>query len=153
MPRRKTGTPPLYRRHKPSGLAVVTINGKDIYLGPYGSAKSKAEYACLIAEYAVTGRTPQPKHAADDAEPLRLSELINAYWKHCRRYYVKDGRPTSEQAAIKAVVRDVRELYGNQPAETFGPLALKAVRQTWINRGHARRTINQNAGRIVRMFR
>jgi hypothetical protein len=29
---------PRYRRHKPSGQAVVTLNGKDHYLGRYNSA-------------------------------------------------------------------------------------------------------------------
>ena len=29
---------PSYRLHKPSGQAVVTINGRDIYLGKYNSA-------------------------------------------------------------------------------------------------------------------
>ena len=43
--------PPKYRRHKAKGLAVVTINGRDIYLGKYSSAASKEEYRRLIAEY------------------------------------------------------------------------------------------------------
>lgn len=153
MPRRKAGTPPLYRRHKARGLAVVTIGGKEIYLGRYGTAESKAKYARLIAEYAVTGRAPQPSRSDEDQQELTVAELIALYWKHCRRYYVKDGRPTSEQASIKAAVSGVRSLYGKQPADSFGPLALKAVRQTWIDRGHARRSINQNVGRVVRMFR
>ncbi len=28
---------PSYRRHKPSGQAVVTLNGKDIYLGKWNT--------------------------------------------------------------------------------------------------------------------
>jgi hypothetical protein len=47
----KRGTPPKYRHHKPSGQAVVTINGKDHYLGRYGSASSKALYADWIAKW------------------------------------------------------------------------------------------------------
>jgi hypothetical protein len=27
---------PSYRRHKPSGQAVVTLSGRDIYLGKWG---------------------------------------------------------------------------------------------------------------------
>jgi hypothetical protein len=34
---------PSYRRHKASGQAVVTLAGRDIYLGAYGSAASKRE--------------------------------------------------------------------------------------------------------------
>ncbi len=34
---------PSYRKHKVSGLAVVTLNGRDFSLGPHGSAESHAE--------------------------------------------------------------------------------------------------------------
>jgi hypothetical protein len=33
---------PSYRLHKRTGQAVVTIDGKDIYLGKHGSRPSKA---------------------------------------------------------------------------------------------------------------
>jgi len=32
---------PLYRHHKPSGQAVVTLSGCDIYLGSYGTQLSR----------------------------------------------------------------------------------------------------------------
>jgi hypothetical protein len=41
---------PSLRKHKSTGQAVVTINGKDHYLGRYGTAASKAEYDKLIGE-------------------------------------------------------------------------------------------------------
>ena len=34
---------PAYRRHKPSGQAVVTLNATDFYLGTWNSAESHAE--------------------------------------------------------------------------------------------------------------
>ena len=37
MPRTKQGAPPTYRKHRPSGQAVVTLSGRDFYLGPHGS--------------------------------------------------------------------------------------------------------------------
>jgi hypothetical protein len=39
---------PSYRRHKPTGQAVVTLNGKDIYLGRWNISASKAEYNRLL---------------------------------------------------------------------------------------------------------
>ena len=42
---------PSYRKHKPSGRAVVTLDGRDIYLGKHNSAASRAEYNRLIAEW------------------------------------------------------------------------------------------------------
>jgi hypothetical protein len=35
---------PSYRKHRASGQAVVTIDGKDIYLGPHGTKASRNEY-------------------------------------------------------------------------------------------------------------
>ena len=39
---------PSYRRHKPTDQAVVTINGRDIYLGKWNSTASKDEYGCIL---------------------------------------------------------------------------------------------------------
>ena len=39
---------PSYRRHKVSGHAVVTLAGKDHYLGPYGSDESRDRYTNLL---------------------------------------------------------------------------------------------------------
>ncbi len=47
---------PKYRRHKASGQAVVTLNGRDHYLGPHGTKASKAFYDRLIAEWLIQGR-------------------------------------------------------------------------------------------------
>ena len=44
---------PSYRHHKPSGQAVVTLDGRDIYLGRYGTPQSRAELDRLLARVAV----------------------------------------------------------------------------------------------------
>ena len=41
---------PTYRLHKPSGKAVVTLCGRDFYLGPWNSPDSRLEYDRLVAE-------------------------------------------------------------------------------------------------------
>ena len=53
MPRPKSI--PSYRLHKPSGRARVILDGKQIYLGRFGSAESREAYARLIAERFRTG--------------------------------------------------------------------------------------------------
>ena len=35
-------TLPKYRKHKASGQAVVTLNGRDHYLGPHGTQGQQA---------------------------------------------------------------------------------------------------------------
>ena len=52
---------PKLRHHKPSGRAVVTLNGRDFYVGPHRSAQAKVEYDRLIAEWLANGRSlPSP---------------------------------------------------------------------------------------------
>jgi hypothetical protein len=41
---------PSCRLHKPAGLARVIVDGKHVYLRPYGAEKSHAEDAKLLAE-------------------------------------------------------------------------------------------------------
>lgn len=58
MPRR-AGKVPAYSLHKASGKAVVRLDGKDHYLGPYGSPESHERYERLIAPNGVPA-TPEP---------------------------------------------------------------------------------------------
>ena len=44
MPRTKKGSLPSYRLHKPTGQAVVTLDGQDYDLGPFGSVSSRKKY-------------------------------------------------------------------------------------------------------------
>lgn len=42
---------PRYRRHKASGQAVVRLQGRDFYLGKYGTAASREAYQRWLAEW------------------------------------------------------------------------------------------------------
>jgi hypothetical protein len=39
---------PKYRKHRASGQAIVTINGRDHYLGPHNSTASASGQAAAI---------------------------------------------------------------------------------------------------------
>src|SRR3954454_19611797 len=93
---------PSYRHHKARNVAVVTIDGKNHYLGPWQSPESHEKYAALIAEWTRNGSTLPTKTAGapTDATPLTVSELILAYFKFAQTHYVKHGEPTSEQGCI-----------------------------------------------------
>src|SRR5512147_1010980 len=98
---------PSYRRHKATGQAVVTLDGKDHYLGPWQSVASKAEYQRLIREWNAAGGV-LPREA-----PITIVELLNAFWKHAQTYYVDaDGVATSELATYKTLIARFRKLYG-----------------------------------------
>ena len=145
-----THSVPKYRRHKASGQAMVTLSGLDHYLGPHGTKASRIEYDRLIGEWIAAGR--QLSVTADSG--LTIAELIQRYrLEHVERHYVKNDRPTSEQHDIASAMRPLRELYAKKPAASFGPLALKAVREKYIAHGFARGTCNKHVHRIRRMFR
>jgi hypothetical protein len=75
-------TTPAYRLHKPTGLAVVRLNGKDIYLGKHGTPESLAKYDTLTGEWKNNGRQlPAAKAAAEGSSPgVTVAEIIVAYW-------------------------------------------------------------------------
>jgi hypothetical protein len=41
---------PTYRKHKASGQAVVTLDGRDTYLGPQGTGASQPDYDRFVGE-------------------------------------------------------------------------------------------------------
>ncbi len=149
MPR-LTQAVPKYRRHRASGQAIVTLAGRDHYLGKFGSKASRMLYDRLIAEYLSSGRRAS---GLEQEAGITVVEVLAAFWKHAKVYYVKNGQPTSENSAYRVIIRDVRRLYGDVEAAEFGPKALKAVRQTWLDRGQKRTTINNNVRKLVRIFR
>ena len=139
---------PSLRRHKPSGRAVVTINGKDYYLGRYGSQEAKAEYQRLLAEYLSGGLRP-----ASLPSDLTVNELALEYLKFADSYYLRDGKPTKEPEDIDYATRPLRTLYGHTLAVEFGPIRLKAVRQSMIDADLCRNEINKRIGKLIRMFK
>ena len=55
MSNQSTPRVPSFRLHKPSGRAVVTLDGRDYYLGDHGSGESRDRYARLISEWTANG--------------------------------------------------------------------------------------------------
>jgi integrase len=137
---------PSYRLHRPSGQAVVTLNGRDIYLGKHGMPESRAEYDRLLAEWLANGRAAAP--GAD----ATVGELMVGYIRHVDAYYTKEGEPTSEPGLIRLSLRVLKGLYGHTPARAFGPLALKAARQAFVHAGLCRTEVNRRTRHVVRFF-
>jgi integrase len=139
---------PKYRKHKASGQAVVTLSGRDHYLGPHGTKASRLEYDRLVAEWLVCGRRPPASK-----ESLSVSEVALLYWRFAKSYYRKHSEPTSELDYVRLSLRPLRKLYGKSLAAEFGPLALKAIQQHLINAGLTRGGINGRIERLKRLFR
>lgn len=146
---------PSYRLHKPKGLAVVRLNGRDIYLGKYGSPESKASYDRVIAEWLANGKQlpPPSSHELLPQSSVTVNDLILAFMQHAKGYYVKNGEPTGEIPNMKESLRPVAILYGTEPVTRFTPTAFKTVRQGMIDSGISRNVINARINRIRRVFK
>jgi integrase len=157
---------PTYRKHRQSGQAIVTLpdgmgGRRDVLLGKFGTKASRMEYGRIIAEWEEAGRRLPQQLAATD---LTIHELIAAFWDHAEQHYRRpDGTQTSELADFRMSLRPLSHYYGSTAAKSFGPLALKAVRQAMVN-GYShpkhgqqealcRNVVNQRIGRIRRLFR
>jgi hypothetical protein len=110
MPKRA----PKYALHKPSGQARVRIDGKNHYLGVYDSPESHERYEQLVARW--LGGTLNA-----DRESLSIARLGILYIDHCRIYYVKEGKQTSEVLATQAALKPLIRLFGKEKASHFGP--------------------------------
>ena len=109
------GKVPSYCLHKRSSRAVVRLNGKDHYLGKYGSQESQEEYKRLIQVWLATNNA----HAAKKAERVRLKDpaiqietITLLYRDFAAGYYVKNDKPTKEFVEMGLALRPVRLLFG-----------------------------------------
>jgi len=67
-------TLPKYRRHKASAQAMVTLDGRDFYLGPLESKAGIVEYDRLIAEWLANNR----RLPNESDSPILMEELLAA---------------------------------------------------------------------------
>jgi hypothetical protein len=82
MPDRIISRVPKYRHYKPKDLAVVRINGRDHYLGRFGSVESQEAYRRLLAEWLSRGNGhPTQANREDVSERITVNELILSYVK------------------------------------------------------------------------
>jgi len=84
---------------------------------------------------------------------LTVTELCALYWRFAKEHYQKHGKPTGQLPMVKVTLRLLKEAYGETAVEKFGPLAMKALQQTLICRGFARKYINDHTGRLKRVFK
>lgn len=150
MPR-LTQSLPKYRKHRASGQAIVTLGGRDHYLGPHGTQASRTLYDRLIAEWLANGRSETDPQGGSTA--LTIVELASRYLEFAKGYYRKNGKCTGVVPGIKASLRYLIEWYAREPANEFGPVRLKALRERMVADGHSRRYVNDHVARIKRMFK
>ena len=148
---------PKYRLHKPKGLGVVRLNGRDIYLGKYGSEESHAEYRRVIAEWLAAGGNRSHRDgvrfSTSQDESIAINELVLRYLRFAKGYYIKNGRPTGEINNLKDSVKPLVLTHGHLAVSEFGPISLKAVRDAMVAADLSRGVVNERVNRIRRVFK
>ena len=147
MPKLKERTP-AYRLHRPSGQAVVTLSGKDFYLGAHRTKASCRKYDELVAEWLANGR-----RLASTSDAISVTELLAHYVRFCRARFGNRRSYVKNLSRVRCALRPVKRLFGVASATELGPRALIAVRQQYIGAGLARKTVNDNVQLVKRMFR
>ena len=155
MARRKNSrgsTPPKYRLHKSSGKAVVSIHGRDHYLGKYNSPESRRKYRRLIATHWLAEPDPQPLSENPKCS-ITVTFLAVEYAKYAKnKYRLPNGKQKNEWFQIQKTLREVRANYGDLLATEFGPLKFEEFRSTLIARGLAKHTVKRYSNYVKNMY-
>jgi len=142
---------PRLRWHQASGQYRVDLSGKSHYLGK-DQQRAQTRYDCLTAQWLANGRRPEPERPPQATYPP-VAEILLRYLDFARTYYRRqDGSPTREVEALRHALQPLLDLFGDLPVTEFGPRKLKRLREMWIQRGHSRKYINGQVGRIKRTF-
>jgi integrase len=155
MPRSLLRSQPKYRHFKPRNLAVVRLDGRDVYLGKYDSAESWEQYYRLLADRKAPTAQPASQTSRSEAKPtfIGVSVAIEAFLNHAQTYYAKATARTREYDNLTHALKPLNELFGLTNANEFGPKSLMLVRQHMIGRQLSRKTINARVNRIKRFFK
>ena len=149
MKSKSTTLIPSLRLHKPTGQAYVRLNGQMMYLGRHDKPEWRTRYNQLIAEWLANDR-----RLPVSREEVTATELCAAYLRHAESYYVgQDGKATKSLGAVKMAIRALLKLHRHLLVSSFGPNSLRAVRQIWIDRKLARKTINDYTSEVKRLFK
>ena len=148
---------PKLRLHRPSGRGVVELNGKQIYLGRYGTDECQAAYDKLVGDWLANGKKPLQLVVMTTVEKpsqgLTIIELAEQYLDHAATYYVANGKLTSGYQRAKIAARVMLQHFSTTPAADFGPLKLRAVQQLLVESGRSRKYCNALTDTITKMFR
>lgn len=125
---------PSYRLHKPSGQAIVVLQGKMFYLGQYKSKASREKYNEIIADFLANGGKLPPTRSRNE---ITNQELAVRFLDWAKGYYVDEsGKQTPTFLHCQLALSPLVRYYGLKPVSDFGPLSLDFLRDKWLKDGH-----------------
>lgn len=140
---------PKYRKHSTRDLAFSEFRGTRHYFpGRHNSTESLAAYKAFLRDKVLVEPLATP---VESPAGVTVGRLILSYLEHARTHYGDSKR--GEYGNMKAALLPLAEVHADDQAAAFGPLKLKAYRQTLVDKKQSRGYINSTIGRIKRAFR
>ena len=133
------------------GTAFVRINGQRVYLGKFGSSEAAQNYARCVAEWAISGTSPE--QSAPSVGTITVNSLAIAFLDHIQK------NDTSHYHAFRSAVTGLLQLYSGITVDSFTPKCLVAVQHHFTQhvdkngKRRSRQYCNTLAGHIRAMFR
>ena len=143
---RECSLPKMRCQKRPSGnhTAYVTLSGVRVYLGEYGTPEAQERYNRETAAWLARGRV-----LPIDEGDITVGELAVIYTAHIEREY-HDSKSVRDR--VRLAVKPLNDLYSRLPVREFGPVSLKAVRETMIDARLSLTSVNARIATIKGMF-
>ncbi len=146
---------PKYRRHRASGQAVVTLSGRDVYLGRYDSPGSRKLYKEAIADWIASGdglRASGPGGLSTNGQLIVGHVALAWLESYAKPRYVKGLRVTGQMIRARRAVEELAREHGELLAHRFGADHLLQIRERLVKAGLARPYINSLCGVIRQLW-
>lgn len=153
---RQSTWPPIIRRHV-RGHAFCRWQGREYYLGPYGSQESIERHARLLVELAAgkrpvggaRGGSGGSNHGGCSGHAgILIKELVARFLDASARQ-----RSAREHEQYVYTLAPLLALFGESPAAEFGPRALRTVQADMVRRRWCAAQVNRRIVRIRTVWR
>ena len=122
--------PPKLSRNKYRNFAYITVNGKQIYLGKWGSPEAQAAYDRVLLNWV---KTNGEKKKNDPHKGYTVTEIAVAFVADYRERPVKSD---SDLQTFTRIVDRLGSLFPGHPADNFGIRDLETLRDSFREKGH-----------------
>jgi len=152
MTRSKNELPKL-RRHRANNRAYFRFRNHQHYCGTWNTSDAETTFRRKLVEIVLPtlgldGWGP-PEAPVIPPSELLVEDLAADYIEYVERRYVP---PSKEPQNIWYAVRALLDLYGNVRITDFRPRALQTLRNTLVQAGLTRTTVNRRLYYVRRMF-
>ena len=124
---RKPSFPVYPKKKHRSGQCRISLQGKDYYLGPFGSPESHQKYDQLRAEWytrQAAGLTATASPAAPATPSLTVAQVVARWETYAEQVYSARG---GELEQFGMVLKPLIRLYGPLPAAAFDAKCLETL--------------------------